>query len=129
MDQFLCDYLLSGKAWLLVGSGPSIEMGYPTWEKLTLASLEAMKADGIKLDTARIDTLLKERNYPKIFSEAKKELRGPRLLQVLRESLKGSGKSSIYEIISKWPISVYLTTNYDDEIQRHLARLGLDLSP
>jgi len=29
-----------------------------------------------------------------------------------------------YKLIARWPVPVYLTTNYDDEIQAHLAELG-----
>lgn len=32
--------------------------------------------------------------------------------------------SEAYEIIAAWPVPVYLTTNYDDEIANHLAALG-----
>jgi hypothetical protein len=38
LDSFLIDDLRSGNAWLLVGSGPSTAMGYPTWRGLAEAA-------------------------------------------------------------------------------------------
>jgi hypothetical protein len=34
VNSVLLEYLGSGAAWLFVGSGPSIEMRYPTWPYL-----------------------------------------------------------------------------------------------
>ncbi len=125
MDQYLYDYLLSGKAWLLVGSGPSVEMGYPTWQSLANMSTGRIKEKNPKTDINYLETLLEKGNYSKIFSEARKVLGGHTLREILRDKLKPTKESTIYQIIAKWPISVYMTTNYDDEIQKHLATLGL----
>ncbi|MDR3741962.1 MAG: SIR2 family protein [Terracidiphilus sp.] len=51
-----------------------------------------------------------------------------RLLQHLHAILpsrpgRGSGES-IYSHIARWPVPVYLTTNYDHELSRHLAAAG-----
>lgn len=126
MDSFLIDYLKSGKAWVLVGSGPSIEMGYPPWEKLASVAVEATKLEGAGRDLGALNTALKRQDFPKVFEEAKNILGGQRLLQVLRQGfvLPLSGEGRIYEVIARWPVSVYLTTNYDDEIQTQLAKLG-----
>ncbi len=40
MDGYLIDYLSSGKAWVLIGSGPSNAMGYPTWEQLSSLTIK-----------------------------------------------------------------------------------------
>lgn len=40
MDSYLVEYLRSGKAWLLVGSGPSIAAGYPNWRTLAEGAVE-----------------------------------------------------------------------------------------
>ena len=44
MDSFLVNYIKSGKAWLLVGSGPSIDMGYPTSQTLAEVALALTKS-------------------------------------------------------------------------------------
>jgi hypothetical protein len=125
MDQYLFDYLLSGKAWLLIGSGPSTEMGYPSWEHLAAISIDAVKTECVKVDPNHMQDLLTKGNYPKVFSEAKKCLGDARLRQILADNLKPTKDSSIYKLIAQWPVDVYMTTNFDDEIQRHLANLGL----
>lgn len=125
MDQFLYDYLLSGKAWLLVGSGPSIEMGYPTWERLASLAVETAIVEQIGVGLTNLRKALASRDYPRVFKEAKKVLGSPRLLQLLRDNLKPIKPSAIYRILAQWPIQVYMTTNYDDELQRHLASLEL----
>ena len=67
---------------------------------------------------------MKNSDFPQVFEEALKVLGAPRLLQSLREKLKPAGSGEIYKHITRWPAAVYLTTNYDDEIQTNLANLG-----
>jgi len=124
MDNMLIDYLRSGKAWVLVGSGPSIEMGYPTWQQLALYAIEAitLAKPGHKLSS--LNDAMSRGHYPAVFKEAKTILGGPYLLSYLQKSFKSSGQGKIYELIARWPVPVFLTTNYDDEIQGYLSKLG-----
>src|SRR5713101_5016971 len=124
MDSFLISYLKSGKAWVLVGSGPSIESGYPSWEKLANVARETVCSEGITDHISRLEAALKRSDLPQVFEEAKSSLGGPRLIQALNQKLVSSCQGEIYKLIARWPVPVYLTTNYDDEIQRHLAALG-----
>ena len=50
----------------------------------------------------------------------------PVLLRELRAVLAAysPGDSEIYDTIASWPVPVYLTTNYDDQIQSSLASVG-----
>jgi len=124
MDSFLIDYLKSGKAWVLIGSGPSIEMGYPSWEKLAISAVEVAKVEALGGNLSKVDAALRCRDFPTVFDEVKTILGAPRLLQCLRDTLKPTRPGKIYELIARWPVPVYLTTNYDDEIQNHLAESG-----
>jgi len=124
MDTFLVDYLRSGKAWLLVGSGPSIEMGYPTSKSLAEGALALTKPTISHSDYTIIHTLFKQGDYPLVFEYAIKALGFPPVLAHLRNLLQPNRPARIYQILAKWPIPVYLTTNYDDEIQTQLATLG-----
>lgn len=122
MDTFLIQYLNSGKAWVLVGSGPSIEMGYPTWEKLAVS---AIRITGIELPGKNLGPLekaLNQKNYPLVFEEAEKLLGLQRLIYHLQKELQSSQSGKIYELITRWPVPVYLTSNYDNEIHNHLVR-------
>lgn len=124
MDSFLVDYLKSGQAWVLVGSGPSIEMGYPSWEKLATIAYEAARIEAAARGVGAIEAALRRKDFPKVFEDTQVILGGPRLLQVLQGGLTSTCTGEIYKLIARWPVPVYLTTNYDDEIQHHLAALG-----
>jgi len=125
MDSFLIDYLKSGKAWVLVGSGPSIEKGYPTWKQLATHALETVRTEGSHENIKEIESAVKRSDFPKVFERSGEILGGPRLRQCLQDILKESRVgNSIYELIVKWPVPVYLTTNFDDEIKDHLVKIG-----
>lgn len=124
MDRFLIEYLRSGRAWVLVGSGPSSEMGYPSWNKLGKVALETVKADHPGRLIRSIEAALHSGDFPGVFEDAQGILGAPRLLQALRAELKPSRSAEIYKLICRWPVPVYLTTNYDDELQRQLSTLG-----
>ena len=126
MDRNLIEYLRSGKAWVLVGSGPSSAMGYPSWYSLAKSAIDYSITQGH--EPRRAQQILGENppDFPAIFEEVAKIITMPVLLRELRNQMKPSNSSSceIYDIISEWPIPVYLTTNYDDELQAGLTRKG-----
>lgn len=124
MDDYLISYLKSGKAWLLIGSGPSIAMGYPSWEKLASVAVKTLKIEMPGKSFSIIESALHHEDYPTVFEHVKDILGGPSLLQILQENFAPSSSGEIYKLIARWPIPVYLTTNYDDEIQKHLTELG-----
>src|SRR3989304_8820839 len=125
MDSFLVNYLASGKAWVLVGSGPSIAMGYPSWQKLAEVSIETLKTERLNYGgLGSIQAAMKRNDFPAVFEGVKNILGGPRLLQALESIFNASRTGEIYNLIARWPVPVYLTTNYDNEIQNHLAKLG-----
>jgi hypothetical protein len=124
MDTYLVDYLRSGRAWLLVGSGPSIEMGYPTSQKLAEAALTLAKPTILPSAYADIYTHFNKGNYPFVFESVVTTLGFPRVLVHLRKSLQPVRSSRMYQLLAQWPIPVYLTTNFDDEIHTHLAALS-----
>ena len=124
MDEFLIDYLISGKCYVLIGSGPSCQMGYPSWRDLASSVANTVKIEGHGSNLKALNKALEMRNYPQVFEQAKRILGGPRLLQILNEKMKSSETGTIYELIARWPVPVYLTTNYDDEIQKQFAQLN-----
>jgi hypothetical protein len=124
MDAFLVDYLKSGKAWLLVGSGPSIDMGYPTSKRLAEAALEIARPTVPQSIFSAMTEQLRRGDYPRVFEIVVEVLGFPTVLAQLRRSLQPIRSARIYQLLAKWPIPVYLTTNYDDEIQTQLAALG-----
>ena len=71
MDSMLIDYLKSGSAWLLVGSGPSIAMGYPDWEKLASIAVEGPKIENTGQDIGTINSALKQKNIHLFYRKCK----------------------------------------------------------
>ena len=128
MDSYLVDYLKSGKAWLLVGSGPSTAMGYPSWRTLAGLAVSLVKLEAIGRDPAAIEAAFRAGRNEDVFGLAAGLVGMPRLLQHLRDNFRpdpaDGAYASIYEHIARWPIAVYMTTNYDHEIARHLAHAG-----
>ena len=128
MDEHLLDYLRSGKAWLLVGSGPSAAIGHPSWKQLASAAVGFCKVEAMGRVLTRVQEAFQKGDYPRVFEEAAGLVGMPLLLQCLSKVLpaqpSGSPARNIYSHLAKWPISVYLTTNFDNEILRHLALAG-----
>jgi hypothetical protein len=126
MDPYLVDYVKSGKAWLLIGAGPSIQRGYPTWQILAQSAANVARTEARGRSTIAMDRALTRHEYPEVFQATKDILGGPRLLEVLRAAFhpRPEANDSLYRLLARWPISVYLTTNYDNEIQSALANLG-----
>ena len=126
MDSYLIDYLRSGEAWVFVGSGPSNAMGYPSWSNLAEAAVRYSESIGPVDNTLR--ELLEKRppDYPAVFQRVGETVTMPVLLRELRTVMAAytPGDSEIYDTIASWPVPVYLTTNFDDQIQTSLASLG-----
>ena len=123
MDTYLVDYLRSGKAWVLVGSGPSAAMGYPSWRDLAISARDAARVEGSGHNQAALEQALEDSDYPLAFEQAKHGLGIARLRQILQERLRPTSAGRVYQILASWPIPVYLTTNFDDELQTHLTQL------
>lgn len=124
MDQFLIEYLKSGKAWVLIGAGPSTAMGYPSWGQLAEVAINTAKVEVGEKINGNIDDIMKRKDYPAVFDKIREILGGPRLLQILQTEMRPiNNKSKIYDLIARWPVPVYLTTNWDNEISSHLAKV------
>ena len=88
MDRHLIEYLSSGQAWVLIGSGPSLQMGYPSWEQLARKVVPWVKTEIIGPDTRTVEDALARRDWPAVFGEASRLIGGKtRLLQFLRPLL------------------------------------------
>ncbi|MCG3156529.1 MAG: hypothetical protein DKINENOH_03153 [bacterium] len=125
MDSVLIDYLRSGKAWVLVGSGPSIEMGYPNWKKLAISAINLIELEGQSSHLPALKDACEKDDFAAVFQHAQRVVGIKRLISFLDETLKPANSGRIYEMIARWPIEVYLTTNFDDEIQKNLTKLGV----
>jgi len=127
MDSILIDYLASGEAFVLVGSGLSIASGYPTWKEFSEHAIRISKTENVGIDFLTADKLLNKGDYPAVFEELSQIIGINRLIQILNDKLsikKQPNDNSIYKYIARWPIPIYMTTNYDDEILSSLTELN-----
>ena len=129
MDPFIVEYLRSGRAWLLVGSGPSNAMGYPTWATMSKASHALAHSEGGGKNLATIDAAAAASDFPAVFEESAHVVGLSRLIQHLRSMFRSTGNGKVYEHLARWPVPVYLTTNFEDEISKHLAAIGEPYQP
>lgn len=102
-------------------------MGYPSWGKLAEAADAAVSAaTGGSYDAAEYKKLREQMRYPELFDRAAEDLGGvDALLERLRPLLVGSPRTGrVYQFLARWPFRWYLTTNYDDELEKHLEATG-----
>ena len=126
-DKRLIRSINNGRCFVLVGSGPSCEVGYPSWQRLAELTYAELTKIGRVSDTKSYEKYLMNKKYPEFFRQAERDL-GNRndLVRMIRPLLNPSTKKHgvLYELISKWPFACYLTTNFDDEIASYLDGLG-----
>lgn len=114
-----------GRCFVLVGSGPSCEMGYPSWHSLAESTFNWLKKNRKTCDERSYQAYLETKKYPELFRQAEIDIGNRQeLINLLKSLLNPSMKQRgvVYEMLSKWPFACYLTTNYDDEIQEHLEK-------
>jgi len=123
----LITYLNSGKCFALVGSGPSTEMRYPSWRGMAEEAIALANAKRLSTPNAKaLQGLIAKEDYTEIFERVASVLGGVRsLVDGLKKTFvpkNDAGKA--YDYLARWPFRCYLTTNYDDELFKHLSRLG-----
>jgi hypothetical protein len=123
-DPDLIHKINNGRCFVLVGSGPSSELGYPSWEKLT----KDVRAEVLRVkptaDQESFNKFIDRKDFPAALRQAEVEL-GSRaeLISVVQRVFRPGASNvahPIYEYLAKWPFACYLTTNYDNEIQKAL---------
>lgn len=119
VELFLDDFeknIRRGTAALFIGSGLSVEAGYPSWEELLNPFIEELGLDIKKVHHTDLPTLA-QYYVNKCGSRTKlveriKSLYG----NVLKPTLN-------YRLIACLPINVYWTTNYDTLLEESIRKL------
>jgi hypothetical protein len=121
----LISLLNSGRCIAIIGSGPSCEIGYPSWGQLVEKCLEHARSNGFPIDEPLFSRLSEKRDYPKIFKYLEETLTRKNLIAIINSHLKASqGEGRTYKLLAQWPFRLYMTTNWDSEIHEHLIRIG-----
>lgn len=130
LEPELIHSINSGKCFVLIGAGPSCEMGYPDWRTLATRVVEAVAEEHPDFPIADCRAMLTKKDYTAAFRVVERYLGDDRkaLVAMVEPHLRSRpGKPGhIYELLARWPFRVYLTTIYDDEIDLHLRRHGAD---
>ena len=124
----LLDVINSGNAWVFVGSGVSADAGLPTWANLldlTIGRLSTKNQQRI----AR-DSLFQQRKSNGDFVQCFQRVgdivgRGnvvKSIKQIIREKTGDPG--DLTRLLADWPATGYLTTNYDDLLEKALETGG-----
>ena len=117
-------FLSSGKSIAWIGSGPSIELGLPTWKGLANVVLEECRKEQ-KNNFRRIEQLYRNGKYPEQFDEVQLKYGKDFLYTICKNAIADpGGEGAIYSEISKLDFLSYFTTNYDDLLVRHLENSG-----
>jgi hypothetical protein len=129
-DKRLIRTINNGRCFVLVGSGPSCEVGYPSWQRLAELTYAELTKMGCVSNSKSYEKYLADKKYSELFRQAERDL-GDRiaLVNLIKPLLTpppaaARNQGVLYELISKWPFACYLTTNYDDEIATCLSNLN-----
>jgi hypothetical protein len=121
----LISLLNSGRCVAVIGSGPSCEVGYPSWHKLAELALEYAKTEKAPLEANLFSRLMKANDYPKMFKYLEASLSRPKLVTFIQSQLSpvhSDGKTCA--MLAKWPFRFYMTTNWDSSLHAQLSRIG-----
>ena len=131
-DKELIKKINSQRCCILVGAGPSCEVGYPSWHELASRSYDRLVRDGFASESFSYEKYLNERKYPELFRQIQRDLRDDRIALVdfvkplLLPTTRKPG--TLYRLISSWPFACYLTTNFDDEIYSYVKKYNVPFS-
>jgi len=129
LDADLIRSINSGRCFALVGAGPSVEFGYPSWGTLAERVRDYVLSVVPTADRPSYDHFLRNKEFPALLRQAEVDLGNRKaLISAAKILLRRSGPPPparpIYDYLAKWPFACYLTTNFDDEMCRALERQG-----
>lgn len=118
----LIDTVNSGSAWAFVGSGVSVDAGYPSWRGLVELVMKSINEDKRRsiLDDVRYQNALEAEQYDACFSAIERGAGRTELEQKIREHLAPGAKGAIASILASWPFAAYATSNYDSLLEKTL---------
>ncbi|MCJ7434570.1 MAG: SIR2 family protein, partial [Anaerolineales bacterium] len=126
LDRSLIKAINSGICLAIVGSGPSIEIGLPTWKKLAEDALSLLDKKTIDAKKVKLKKLFDREDYPQIFSVICEEIGIEKLTSWVGKALESDRQNGrVYKFLSSWPFSNYLTTNFDNILLGGLQKIGV----
>ncbi len=125
-EKGLIKSINSGKCLLVFGSGPSIEVGLPTWGQLATESIEILDEETKKSQQKHLVNLLQAGKYPEIFTIVEENVGLNTLVSWINNKISfKKSNGSIYRLLAEWPFQFFLTTNYDDLLKNFFNDSGV----
>lgn len=126
IDRSLVRSVNSGRCFAIVGSGPSCEEGFPSWDSLAKLAIGLLEAEDGQDVRRQAEQHLAKKDYPRVFQLVKDMGRGEALSELLTKELTAAPirDGSIYKTIANWPFACYLTTNFEKRLEQHLKSIG-----
>ena len=130
LPQELLESIVNKTCIAFVGSGPSCEMGYPSWEALAREAMQIAKEIGTGIDDESYDLKMKSREYEAIFGLLERDLGSrAKMIEIVNSLMETHSplpdrNGKIYRIIANWPFKSYITTNFDNALAESLSQHG-----
>ena len=87
-DTELLKMILGGRCFAFIGAGPSVDLGYPSWQGLAEGVYAAVRAKGIASDSHSYEKFLVEKKYPELLKQAEIDLCSrAALIAIVKEQL------------------------------------------
>ncbi len=127
IDRELVRAINSGRCFAVVGSGPSNEVGALSWKGLAKEAIDLLRASGDLSATALAERFFSEGKYPEVFGVVERNIGRDQIVGLVRSRVEAISytEGPTYKTIAQWPFACYLTTNYDNELKKHLERNSL----
>ena len=120
----LIDLINRGGTWAFVGSGVSIDSGFPSWSELVQGTIERLDEDKKQeiVRNKRYKSAFSQGYYPRCFSIIETVIGRTSLENLVTAQLASVQKplGKIVRYLADWPFAGYITTNYDGLIKRAL---------
>ena len=114
INQHAVNLINSGKAWVFVGSGVSVDAGLPDWQRLY-----ALTVKGLTDHTPEaIETLSLPALFDKLILDHGREAVHTQVKSLLSSK---TAPGNLHKLVAKWPFRNYVTTNYDPLLDRALT--------
>ena len=120
----LIDLINRGGTWAFVGSGVSIDSGFPSWSELVQGTIECLDENKKQeiVRNKRYQSAFSKGHYARCFSIIETAIERTTLENLVTAQLESVQKplGKIVKYLADWPFAGYITTNYDGLIKRTL---------
>jgi hypothetical protein len=115
----------SRKAWALVGSGPSIDSGGPSWGSLCRGAVAHQREAGhLTSEDSRLKKAIDRDDFATAFSRLVELTDRDTVDGYVQATLSRLQPAKIARAVANWPLAGLITTNYDSVLESALTGLG-----